>query len=208
MAHSGENMRLEFQPLTKRRWADFERLFGERGACGGCWCMWWRLRRSEFDKNKGNKNRQAMEAIVAAGEEPGILAYTGEIPIGWCAVAPRESYPVLGRSRILKPVDNASVWSVVCFFVDKRHRRQGVTVQLLHATLAYVKRKGGTIVEGYPVEPKKNPMPAAFAWTGIASAFRRAGFKECARRSPTRPIMRFYIEKSKLPRGSISKTAN
>lgn len=155
--------------------------------------MWWRLKRSRFKQCKGNKNREAMKTIVASGQEPGILAYVDDSPVGWCAVGPREGYPVLARSRILKPVDDAPVWSVVCFFVDKNHRRQGLTVELLQAVLAHAKHKGAKIIEGYPIEPQKYPTPQAFAWTGFVSAFLKAGFVECARRSPTRPIMRFYI---------------
>jgi GNAT superfamily N-acetyltransferase len=184
---------LEFHPLTRERWTDFEALFGERGACGGCWCMWWRLRRSEFEKQKGEGNRRAMKAFVDSGGVPGILAYAGDEPVGWCSVAPREDYPVLDRSRILKRVDNAPVWSVVCFFIDKKHRGKGLTVHLLKAAVDYVKEMGGRVLEGYPIEPKKSPMPAVFAYTGLASAFRKAGFDEVARRSETRPIMRCSI---------------
>jgi GNAT superfamily N-acetyltransferase len=157
--------------------------------------MWWRLKRSEFEKRKGAGNKRAMKAIVRRGEVPGIIAYAGKQPIGWCAVAPREDYGTLERSRILKPVDDRPVWSVVCFFVDKAYRGTGVSVELLRAAVAHARRHGARIVEGYPVEPKQDRMPDAFAWFGLASAFERAGFEEVARRSPTRPIMRFYVRK-------------
>ncbi|MEE8277879.1 MAG: GNAT family N-acetyltransferase [Thermoanaerobaculia bacterium] len=188
--------KLTSRPLTPSRWEDFERLFGERGACGGCWCMWWRLKRSKFERQKGQSNQRAMRAIVDSGEVPGLLAYEGGRPIGWCSVAPRETFSVLGRSRILKPIDDTPVWSIVCFFVDKDHRREGVSVELLEAAADYVRRRGGQVLEGYPVEPKKSPMPAVFAYTGLASAFLKAGFEECARRSETRPIMRRYLSGS------------
>jgi GNAT superfamily N-acetyltransferase len=156
--------------------------------------MWWRIKRSEFERQKGEANKQAMKAIVETGEIPGLLAYAEGKPVAWCSVAPREQYSVLGRSRILKPIDETPVWSVVCFFVEKGHRGKGLTLQLLHAAVEYVKQQGGRVVEGYPVEPKKKRMPAVFAWTGFASVFEKAGFVECLRRSETRPIMRFYIE--------------
>jgi GNAT superfamily N-acetyltransferase len=181
---------LSFYPLTSERWSDFEELFGPRGACGGCWCMLWRLQRAEFDSRKGEGNRQAMKALVEAGEIPGILAYSQKKAIGWCAVAPRERYPALTRSRVLKPIDEVPVWSISCLFVAKQNRRQGISVKLLQAALAHVKNQGGRMVEGYPIEPRKNPRPAAFAWTGLASAFLQAGFTEWARPSATRPIMR------------------
>jgi len=187
-----KNSKLEFHSLTPERWRDFETLFGERGACGGCWCMWWRIARSQYEKQKGAQNKQAMKKLVDGGHTPGIIAYQNGQPIAWCSVAPRKSFSVLERSRILRPVDEQPVWSVVCFFVAKEHRRSGLSVKLLKAAIDFVREQGGRIVEGYPVEPEKKQADA-FVWTGLASAFARAGFKEVARRSETRPIMRYEI---------------
>jgi GNAT superfamily N-acetyltransferase len=180
------------EPLTPDRWDDFETLFGERGACGGCWCMTWRVRRSEFVKNKGEGNRLAMMELVESGVVPGILGYMDDEPVGWSAVAPREHYPALERSRVLKRVDDLPVWSVSCLFVRKDQRNKGLSVQLLRATVEHVRSQGGRIVEGYPLEPVEK-LPPPFVWTGIASAFIEAGFVECKRHSETRPIMRYEI---------------
>jgi len=184
---------LDILPLTKKRWADFETLFGERGACGGCWCMLWRLTRKEFEQQKGKANREAMKAIVESGKKPGLLAYSGKQPVAWCSVAPRESFPALERSRILKIVDDQPVWSISCFFIHKDYRKQGLSVRILEAAVEYVRKQGGKIVEGYPIEPKKGKTADVFAWTGLASFFKKAGFVECERRSETRPIMRYFI---------------
>ena len=184
---------LTFRPLTLDRWSDLEKLFGARGACGGCWCMSWRLHRAQYEQQKGARNKAAFKRIVANGPPPGVLAYAGAEPIGWCALAPREVHARLENSRVLARVDGQPVWSVTCFFVAKSFRRAGVSVQLLKAGVDLAAKLGARIVEGYPVEPKKNPMPDVFAWTGIASAFRKAGFKEVARRSPVRPLMRFEV---------------
>jgi GNAT superfamily N-acetyltransferase len=182
---------LEFYPLTEDRWSNFETLFGERGACGGCWCMWWRLKQSEFEKQKGNKNKEAMYQIVKSGDIPGILAYYQNKPIAWCSVSPREKYLRLDRSRVLKPVDHEPVWSIVCFFIAKPYRRMGLTVELLKYVIKYCKEQGAKIIEGYPIDPKKPNIPDVFAYTGLMAAFKKTGFKEVARRSETRPIMRY-----------------
>ncbi len=174
-----------FAPLTSENWSDLEQLFGERGACGGCWCMWWRLTQKEFEAAKGEANRNALQKLVKGRRKLGILAYRDRQPVGWCAVEPREAYPRFDRSRILKPVDDQRVWSVTCFFVHRSARRQGLSVALLEEVAAYVARHGGSVVEGYPVD--KIDSPPAFAWTGTAAAFRSVGFREVARRSPTRP---------------------
>ena len=192
--------KFEYHSLTPDRWADLEQLFGARGACGGCWCMLWRLKRSEFEKQKGAQNKAAFKAVVDSGEAPGILAYADGSPIGWCALAPRETYPALDRSRVLKRIDDKPVWSIVCLFIARPYRRKGVSVELLKAASEYVRKRGGKIVEGYPVEPCKDEMPDVFAWTGIASAFRKAGFVECERRSDARPIMRRKVRQTSVCR--------
>jgi GNAT superfamily N-acetyltransferase len=156
--------------------------------------MWWKVKRSEFERQRGPGNKEAMKAIVASGEVPGILAYDDGRPVGWCAVAKREEYPVLDRSRILKRVDETPVYAITCFFVAKGYRQKGMMSKLLAAVISYVKEEGGKVVEGFPVEPRKETMPDTFAWTGFASAFEKAGFVEVLRRSETRPIMRYHIE--------------
>ena len=186
---------LKFHPATAACWSDVEELFGDRGACGGCWCMFWRVPRKEWEANRGAGNKRALKKIVAAGRAaPGILAYAGHEPIGWCAVAPREQYVALERSRILKPIDDQPVWSISCLFVKRTHRRQGISALLLKAAVQFAKKQGAKIVEGYPVAPTMQKMPDPFLWHGVPSAFTAAGFKEVLRRSRTRPIMRFEIK--------------
>jgi len=189
--------KLTFYPLTPERWPDVEKLFGERGACGGCWCMAWRLRRADFDKGKGDGNKRAFHDLVASDAQPGVLAYAGAEPIGWCAVAPRSDYIRLGLSRVLKAVDDQVVWSISCLFVARPFRRQGISVRLLKEAAKLARAKGARIVEGYPVEPYTADMPAAFAWTGLVSAFQKAGFKEVLRRSDARPIMRLHFKRAR-----------
>ncbi|WKZ37939.1 MAG: GNAT family N-acetyltransferase [Anaerolineales bacterium] len=190
---SSDELDLSFHPLTQKLWRDFEILFGERGACGGCWCMFWKLRGKAFDENKGDGNRQMQKSIVDAKIAPGLIAYSEGYPVGWVAVEPRSQYPKLAHSRVLKPVDDQDVWSVTCFFIEKNHRRRGIAVELLKAAIKHVKKHGGKIVEGYPLDSKTN-QPAPFLFTGTASAYVKAGFKEVARNAPTRPIFRFVIE--------------
>jgi GNAT superfamily N-acetyltransferase len=185
---------LQIHPLTEERWPDLEALFGKNGACGGCWCMFWRLRGSDFERQKGEPNRQALHGLVHGGQVPGLLAYSEGKPVGWIAVEPREAYPRLERSRTLKPLDEQPVWSVTCFFVARPFRRQGVTVELLRAAAEHARRHGARIVEGYPVEPKKGEAPDVFVYTGVPGAFRKAGFTEAARRSETRPVFRRVLD--------------
>ncbi|GIK61111.1 MAG: GNAT family N-acetyltransferase [Ignavibacteriota bacterium] len=185
--------KFKFYPVTKINWKDFENLFGEKGACAGCWCMYWRMRRKDYDLQRGSGTKKIMKNLVNNGTVPGIIAYDNNKPVGWCSVAPREDFPVLENSRVLKRIDEKPVWSIVCFFIQKEFRKKGLSLELLNAAITFVKMNKGKIIEGYPVEPKSGKTADVFAWTGLASAFRKAGFKELERRSETRPIMRYII---------------
>ena len=186
-------MKLTTHPLTPDRWMDFETLFGERGACGGCWCMVWRLKTSDWERRQGEANRKAMKALVDSGVVPGILGYVGGKPIAWCAVALSESILRLERSRTLRRLDDLPTWSITCFFIHKDFRRQGISSQLLEAAAKYVKSRSGRVVEGYPVVVRKGKLPDPFIWTGIVSMFEKAGFEVAAKPSATRRIVRRYV---------------
>ena len=183
---------LEVHPVTPERWPDLEKLFGKHGASSGCWCMWWRLPRAQFQRQAGEKNKEALKAIVDSGEPPGLLAYAEGKAVAWCSVGPRPVFGALERSRTLKRVDGAPVWSVVCFFVAKPYRGRGVMVPLLTAAVEYARAHGARIVEGYPVEPTQR-LTGDRGYSGVVSAFRKAGFVEVLRRG-TRPIMRRSLE--------------
>jgi GNAT superfamily N-acetyltransferase len=158
--------------------------------------MAWRLKRADWVKGKEGGNRAALRRLASREPSPGVLAYLGEEPVGWCAIAPRESYPVLGRSRVLAPVDDQPVWSVSCFFVARAHRRRGISPRLLEGAVAYAASQGARVIEGYPVA-SRGRLPDVFVWTGLPRSFERAGFHEVARRSPTRPIMRRRVRPQK-----------
>ena len=187
---------LEYHPLTAARWSDFERVMGPQGGDAGCWCMWWRYSASEYRKKRGAGNKRAIRSLARKGPPPGILTYKEGEPVGWCSVRPRDDFPRMDQARTLKRIDDEPVWSVGCLLVAKGHRRQGLTVRLLWSGVDYALSQGAEIVEGYPVEPKSDNYPIAYAWTGIASTFRKAGFIEVARPG-ARPIMRYTAPKAR-----------
>ena len=188
-----EQRKLVFQAVTPAEWGDMQALFSEPGVQRGCWCMYWRVKRADFHRHYGEQNRQAMEAIIESGRVPGILAYDGGRPVGWCSVAPREEFPVLQRSRTLKPVDDLPVWSIVCFCVSEPYRRIGVSGALLEAAVNYARGQGAHIVEAYPLLTEGSEAPGPEHYMGYGSTFRQAGFEEVLRRSERRAILRLHL---------------
>jgi GNAT superfamily N-acetyltransferase len=195
MVYVNPELNLEIYTLDTSRWSDFESLLGDRGGCGGCWCMSWRLKRSDFYRFRGDGNKLAMKTLVESTEKIGLLAYVEGKPVGWCAIAPREAYRRLENSKVWQRIDDEPVWSITCFFIAKSFRRKGISLELVKGAINYCKANDIKIIEAYPVVPYGVKIPDAFAWTGFPSVFEKAGFVVAERRSPSKPMMRYYINK-------------
>jgi len=185
---AGRSTEIEVRPLSARTWNDFVELFGQdRGASGGCWCMFWRQPREEWKARTRNGNQRKIRRLVKPGNPPGLLAYRDGKPVGWVSIAPRDEFPRLNSSQNLRPVDRKKVWSVVCFYIRRGHRKSGVASALLSAAVESARQRGARIVEGYPVA---GTQESGDAWTGVPSMFTKVGFKEVERRHASRPIVR------------------
>jgi GNAT superfamily N-acetyltransferase len=171
-------MGIEIRELTPALWPEFERLFGKNGACGGCWCMAWRLKDGQkWDDLKGAKAKRCQKKLIGDGKSHGMLAFIDGDPVGWCAYGRRLEFPRIGRARTLRCDDAERVWSLPCFFIKRGFRDQGVATALLAATLQALRKRGATIAEGYPVRLRRGQrLPDAFAWTGTLGLFARFGF--------------------------------
>ena len=192
-------MKLTVLPVTPERWPDLETLFNAKGCsvARGCWCMFYRRSGSRGPLPPGathaQANRSELKALVdAASNPPGLLGYHGKVPVGWVSLGPRDDYAKLERSPVMKPVDDQSVWSIVCFVVPAQYRNQGVARALLGGAIAYAKKRGVTLLEAYPVD-KLNRSNDDCMWFGAKSMYDNAGFTEVARRKPQRPIVRIKV---------------
>jgi len=187
---------LTFEPLTKANWNKFVLLFGNKGACGNCWCMYYRLPKSDYQEGKTDDgNKDAMKELVWENKPTGVLAFYEGQAIAWCAFAPREDFIKLENSRVHKRIDDKAVWSIPCFFIDKNFRRHGVSVELLKGVIKYAREVGIKIIEAYPTTPTQEKLADSFAWIGLYKSFERAGFEIVDRTSQNRPMVRYYCEK-------------
>jgi GNAT superfamily N-acetyltransferase len=186
------NLVLDFQPVTQERPPDLDRFSLQHGKFRYCSCMRWRMTSAQFRRSTKEERVAALEGLVCQGTPVSILAYAGGEPVAWCSVAPRETYAALERYRALERIDDAPVWSVVCFFLDRRIRRQGVTLDLLKAAVSYARSQGAQIVEGYPVEPGS----ASYTYMGSPDTFRRAGFRDVTPVGQARQVMRYHVSQT------------
>ena len=184
------------RPLTTERWDDVETVFGARGCSVArrCWCMFYRLKgRDGFALlANGKRNRAHLKRLAAGETPPGLIGYQGKTPVGWISLGPREDYRKLASSRVMKAVDDAKVWSIICFVVPSEFRRQGVARGMLKGAITYARRRGVKILEAYPVD-KRGEQSDDSLWFGPVSMYRDAGFREVARHKPTRPIVRLAL---------------
>ncbi len=171
---------LEVVPATDARWPDVVELLGGNGE-RGCWCQSWRGAQAGFGRADPGANRNALQAQVAAGPPaPGVIAYQGSEPVGWCGLAPVAALPRLRRSRTIPRVDDAPVWAIGCFVVKAGFRRRGVARALLDGAVAYARSQGAPGIEAYPIDPGPARVSTSFGFTGFVPMFERAGFRVVA----------------------------
>jgi GNAT superfamily N-acetyltransferase len=193
-------MAFEVHPVTRQRWPDLVALF-DRAIVRTCFCMFYR--KTGAGTGVGQDNQRAMKALVDRGTVPGLIGYENGVPVAWVSLGPREEYAKLRRSPVMKPVDDRPVWSIVCFFVDRKARGKGLSERMLRAAVDYARSRGVRLVESYPVD-KDRPSHPDFMFFGAKSMYDRAGFREVARRTPTRPVMRRTLRPRGPAKGSRS----
>lgn len=180
--------KLTVRPVTSDFWPALEDLFGRSGASNGCWCMYWRIGPAYHERPR-DKNKAALQKLVRNGPPPGLVALDGDIAVGWCQLAPRDSLPWLDRAIPLGRMEKGPVWAVSCFYVRRAYRNRGVTSALIKASLKSAKREGAAALYAYPVDLSA-PKTTRNLFTGVASTFARAGFRVVAGRAPYRVVMR------------------
>ena len=184
------------KPLTLERWDDVETIFMARGCSVArrCWCMFYRIegRVGIGTLLDAKKNRAKLRKLAAGGTPPGLIGYRGRTPVGWISLGPREDYRKLETSRVMKAIDDARVWSIICFVVPSEFRRQGVARGMLEGAIRYAKRRGVKILEAYPVD-KRGKQADDSLWFGALPIYQQSGFREAARHKATRPIVRLAL---------------
>jgi len=189
-----ENIR--FEELRPDLWPAVERLFGPNGACGGCWCMWWRAEsRKAWNQMRGALAKKAFKNLVQKSKAHGVLAFAGDEPEGWCSFGPRPDFPVLETVRAYKRDDTTDVWSIICFFIHRKWRGKGLSRGLLRASVQAMQKRGVKIIEGYPTTTTKGGkrLTSSLAWTGPLKIFEELGFKTVQSTNPLKPLVRLKL---------------
>jgi len=178
-------MNIKVNQLTMDLWPAFESLFGNHGACNGCWCMYWRIG-ADYHKRSRDLNKQAFHKIVNNGGVPGLLAFQDEIPIGWCQLTPKSSLNWLLKDNSIKSKDDENIWCISCFYIKPSYRKKGVTSALIEAAIKFARKANASLLEAYPRDSNNS-------FTGYLSTFFKAGFIEVGQCKHGRTLVRKYL---------------
>jgi len=186
------SMSLTYSPATPDRWDDLASLFGPNGAYSNCWCTWWILPSRQWSEAGTAGRERVLRELIRDGAEPGVIAYDGNVAVGWVAVGPRVRYTRMmsPRATVNGPLDREDPgWVVNCFFIPRGQRRRGIARGLLDEAVRFAFDRGATYVAGHPIDTSGGNRASADLYVGTLSMFLQAGFREVERRG-TRPVVR------------------
>ncbi len=170
-------MAWETHPVTPDRFEDFADVLNRSRRATHCWCLSHRLRASQVEELGQGSRERAARTLCELDPPPGVVTYLDGTPVAWCSISPRGDIPRLVASRLIRPVDDLPVWSIICVVVRSGHRRQGVTTALLEGACAWAASRGAPAVEAYPVDPAGERMDLTMAFVGTRAMFAKVGFE-------------------------------
>ena len=186
----------ETHSVTPDRFEDFADVVNPNRRENHCWCLSHRLPSKDIDELGQGSREQAMRRLCEREHPPGVVTCRDGRPVGWCSIGPRDENPRLLRSKVIHPIDDVAVWTIICIVVRGGHRRQGITEPLLEGAVAWAASQGAPAVEAHPVEPAGR-MDTTMAFVGTRAMFERVGFEVVGTTDATA---------SKLPRLVMRRT--
>lgn len=167
---------LRVEPLVESRMDDFAAVVNPNRREKHCWCLSHRLSAQEIRERGGDDRYEAMCSLSREEIAPGVIAYLDDQPVGWCSISPRTQIPRLEASKLIRPVDDVAVWSIICMVVRGGFRRRGVNREMVRGAVEYARKLGAPAVEAYPVDPEGR-MDLTMAFVGTRKMFEELGFE-------------------------------
>jgi GNAT superfamily N-acetyltransferase len=175
----GDEPLIVVRPATIERFDDIGPVINR-----ACWCQYWRMTAAEYGRStysiahaNWDRRREALREQCAAEPFPGVIAYLGDLPVGWCSFGPRSSMHRIERSRSIPKIDDVPVWSIVCFDVRPGYRRRGIAKALLAGVIDYARAHGAPGLEAYATDPAGSRRGTGTSYTGFTGMFEAAGFR-------------------------------
>ncbi|MGW7432269.1 GNAT family N-acetyltransferase [Streptomyces sp. NPDC054861] len=171
-------MAIDVRPASD--FADLRAVLGPKSpGANVCWCLSYRIPSKLNNELRGPARGDYVAELCRKGPPPGVLAYDGDEPVGWAAVAPRADTS-FARNRKIPHVDDLPVWSLWCVRVRPGHRKQGISHALIDGAVAFARAQGAPVVEAYPLDNGDAKVDLTMAYAGLRKNFERAGFVHTA----------------------------
>ena len=170
-------MAFETHPVTPDRVDDFVAVVNPNRRASHCWCLSHRLTAGEIAEFGNGSREAAFRALCGRPNPPGVLGYDDGEPVGWCSIGPRAENTRLSRSRLIRPLDDLPVWSIICVVIRGGRRKRGYTIPLIEGAVAYAAARGAPAVESYPVDPGTARIDLTMAFVGTRAMFEKVGFE-------------------------------
>jgi GNAT superfamily N-acetyltransferase len=164
-------------PVTPDRVDDFVKVANPNRRASHCWCLSHRLSAREISELGAGSRESAFRVLCERKNPPGVIGYSDGEPVGWCSVGPRSENTRLSQSRLIRPLDDLPVWSIICVVIRGGHRRRGYTTPLINGAVEYAAARGAPAVESYPVDPGSRRIDLTMAFVGTRAMFEKVGFE-------------------------------
>jgi len=174
-----------FKQVDESNWTDLETLFESKGGPHNCWCMVWRNMSENSNRTKKTDKKKSIIKYINNKIPIGLLCYNNNEAIGWCSIAPRESYRELSGDNTLE-----NVWSLVCFFIKKEFRQKRLTEDLIKEATKFAKENGAKYLEAYPVDPES----PSYRFMGFKPTFEKLDFEFKHKAGQRRYVMTKLIQ--------------
>ncbi len=144
-----------------------------------CWCLSYRIPSKLNNELKGPARGKYVAELVRADPPPGVLAFDGDVAVGWAAVTPRAD-TAFARHRKIPHVDDLPVWSLWCIRVRPGHRGRGISHSLIDGAVEFARDRGAPVIEAYPLDNAGAKVDLTMAYPGLRKNFEVAGFEVAA----------------------------
>jgi len=163
------------RPLDASSWEAFAELVERNnGVFGGCWCIGFHPECGQ----RGISHRAAKEQRVrTGGAHAALVLDTDGVAQGWCQYGSPEELPgIKHRREYNKDAPPEPDWRITCFYVDTKHRGQGIARTALAGALEQIADAGGGLVEAIPEVTVGRQAPGRFLYSATVELFEDYGF--------------------------------
>jgi GNAT superfamily N-acetyltransferase len=162
------------------------------GFGGGCWCVYFHPKPPDHERGSA-ANKRFKEKLVQDGRTLAALVFREGQCVAWCQFGSPNELPNIYHKKEVLAKTTLPDWRITCLFVDKDHRKKGLSAVALRGALELIKQLGGGVVESYPQDTQGENLSSSFLYNGTRQLFEKNGFKYAGSKGKNHCIMRIEV---------------